>query len=80
MWEAVRPTSLAMSLKVGTGGRPLRSLFEGVGSLGRGTRALPGCWLGAWEREAAEKTRKTMSMESVEKMGKRSREGVRSMP
>src|SRR6267378_216651 len=57
MWTAVRPTSLATSLKVGMGAKPLRSFLAGVGSLGRGTRTLPGCWLGACGREGAAKAR-----------------------
>ena len=31
------------------GGKLLRSFLVGAGSLGRGTRTIPGCWLGACE-------------------------------
>src|SRR5213079_457227 len=46
MWTAVRPRSLATSLKVGMGGKPLRSFFSfderlAGGGTGTGTRCGP---------------------------------------
>src|SRR6266850_1033091 len=67
MWTAVRPTSLATSLKVGMGAKPLRSFLAGAGSFGRGTRTLPGCWLGACGRDGAVKARMRMRTERIEK-------------